>query len=211
MEIGSILIGVALLVVVAFILAQPFIEQQGVRERQVTPAEGLAAERELVLEALRDLDFDHTMGKIADEDYIPQRATLVARGVELLRQLDQLAAAAPASGNGAAGRFEAEVERAVAARRKAAPSDPEAQMEAAIAAHRQGVVRASAAAPGGPACAQCGTPAQAGDRFCAKCGAGLAQTAACVQCGTLIQTGDRFCGKCGAKVADAAATGAASA
>lgn len=211
MEIGSIFIGLALLAVVAFILAQPFIEKQGLPENQVTRADALMAEREQVLDALRDLDFDHAMGKLTAEDYTPQRTQLVARGVELLRQLDALRAPV----NGAAGSFEAEVERAVAARRRAAPADlprdPEAQMEAAIAARRK--------AASGPACAQCGTAAQPGDRFCAKCGAALAQPlapaaaderrAVCAQCGTPFQPGDRFCGKCGAKAPESAAAGAA--
>jgi hypothetical protein len=221
MEIGSIFVGLALLAVVAFVLAQPFIENQGVRESQVTQADALAAEREQVLDALRDLDFDHAMGKLAAEDYTPQRTQLMARGVELLKQLDAVAPrdgerrAAPLPVNGAPDGLEAQMERAVAARRKSAPAavplDPEAQMEAAIAARR-----ASAA---GPACAQCGTPAHADDRFCANCGAALAQPlppavagergTACAQCGTPFQPGDRFCGKCGAKVPDAAAAGAA--
>jgi hypothetical protein len=220
MEIGSIFVGLALLAVVAFILAQPFLENQGVRERQVTQVDALLAEREQVLDALRDLDFDHTMGKITIEDYTPQRALLLARGVELLKQID--AAGPPAAAalplNGAEGQFEAQVEQAVAARRKARPAplvpgavgeregvglslDPDAQIEAAIAARRK------AAAEG--TCSKCGTPAQAGDRFCAKCGSSLAQPHTCGQCGTALKAGDRFCGKCGARVADAAATGAA--
>ncbi len=207
MELGSIFAGLALLAVVAFILAQPFLENQGVREQQVTRLETLQAERELVVDALRDLDFDHTMSKITTEDYTPQRAQLLERGVELLKQMDALGAAPPV--NGQAAGFEAQMEHAVAARRKAAPVDPEAQMEAAVRARRAGQTRAPAAPAAERACAQCGAAATSADRFCAQCGADLVQSPACAQCGTPLKAGDRFCGKCGAKVPDAAATGAA--
>lgn len=208
MDIGSIFIGLALLALVAFVVAQPFLENQGVRERPVTQAEALTAEREQVLDALRDLDFDHAMGKLADEDYTPQRARLLARGVELLKQLDAVTAAAPAR-PGAAEALDDQLERAVAARRKAraggASSDPEAQMEAAIAARRA----PQPAAAAGRACIQCGAGLQANDRFCPKCGAHVAALPACAQCGTPLKSGDRFCGKCGTPAPDAAVTGAA--
>lgn len=116
MDIGSLLIGLALLIGVAFFIIQPFLERRALREKPVTEAEALTAERESLLIALRDLDFDYATGKITTEDYTPQRAELVARGVAVLKQLDALGvstAAAPA---------EDEIERAIAQRRRARPS-----------------------------------------------------------------------------------------
>ncbi|MCS6871661.1 MAG: hypothetical protein RML95_01450 [Anaerolineae bacterium] len=49
----------------------------------------LAQEREAVLQALRDLEFDYQTGKLAQSDYLPQREALLARGAQLLRQLEQ--------------------------------------------------------------------------------------------------------------------------
>jgi class 3 adenylate cyclase/tetratricopeptide (TPR) repeat protein len=43
-------------------------------------------------------------------------------------------------------------------------------------------------------CGQCGTPADAGDRFCGECGAPLA---ACPSCGAPVVAGKRFCTSCG--------------
>jgi len=206
MDIGSLLVGLALLAVVAFIVAQPFLDNQGVRERQISTVEALQAERDTVLDALRDLDFDQTMGKLTLEDYTPQRARLVARGVELLKQLDAAVAVAAPAANGEAASLEDQIERAVAARRQGAAATPEAQMEAAIAARRANAPKAAA---GSVACPQCATPARAGDRFCGRCGAALPQAAACAQCGTALQPSDRFCAKCGAKVAPASTTEAA--
>jgi class 3 adenylate cyclase/tetratricopeptide (TPR) repeat protein len=44
-------------------------------------------------------------------------------------------------------------------------------------------------------CSSCGTPNQAGRKFCAQCGTGLG--VACRSCGTLNPASDRFCGECG--------------
>lgn len=56
-------------------------------------------------------------------------------------------------------------------------------------------------------CASCGRPYQAGDHFCVRCGAALAEhlaidvrpapLARCLACGAGLREGDRFCGKCG--------------
>ena len=44
-------------------------------------------------------------------------------------------------------------------------------------------------------CGSCGTPNEAGRKFCLQCGAGLA--AGCAVCGTQNTPGARFCGECG--------------
>jgi class 3 adenylate cyclase/tetratricopeptide (TPR) repeat protein len=56
-------------------------------------------------------------------------------------------------------------------------------------------------------CASCGTPNQAGRKFCAQCGASLG--IACPSCGTRNPASDRFCGECGSSLAPAAAAPAA--
>ncbi|MEP7041181.1 MAG: adenylate/guanylate cyclase domain-containing protein [Chloroflexota bacterium] len=45
-------------------------------------------------------------------------------------------------------------------------------------------------------CSSCGTPNQAGRKFCAQCGANLG--VACPSCGSRNPASDRFCGECGA-------------
>jgi class 3 adenylate cyclase/predicted ATPase len=44
-------------------------------------------------------------------------------------------------------------------------------------------------------CSNCGTPNEAGRKFCAQCGTSLAKP--CAVCGTLNTASDRFCGECG--------------
>lgn len=58
----------------------------------------LLAERNHIYRALSELDFDYETGEISDDDYAAQRYRLVARGVEVLQQLDALPAASETSG-----------------------------------------------------------------------------------------------------------------
>jgi hypothetical protein len=50
-------------------------------------------------------------------------------------------------------------------------------------------------------CSSCGTPNQAGRKFCAQCGTGLGRP--CAVCGTINPASDRFCGECGSALAGA--------
>jgi hypothetical protein len=196
MDIGSILLGLALLVVVALYVARPLMDPARLREREPGPADALLAEREQVLTALRDLDFDHAMGKITDEDHAPQRAALVAQGVSLLKQLDALGVS---TARPAAARTADAVEAAVAQRRArtTAPAGMVDQdIEARVAERR------ALGAGGGVTCAECGTQAGAGDRFCPKCGARLPEPVVCAQCGRPAVAGDRFCAGCGQPLAE---------
>jgi hypothetical protein len=167
MDIGSILMGVALLLVVAFVVVRPLLDRAGIAEREPGPEDALLFERERVLTALRDLDFDHSMGKTVEEDYLTQRAQLLAQGADILEQLDRLGVAAPKVG--AKTGVDDEIEQAVARLRgRTLVQNAEAEIEASIAARR------AAARPAGRFCSQCGRPAQPGDKFCGACGASLA-------------------------------------
>ena len=120
MDLGSLLLALALLLLVAAYIARPILDRAGEERAESAPADAIydrvnrLAERENVLAALRDLDFDHTTGKIAQEDYRAQRAALVGQGVAILRQLDALGL----DGRGAA-ELDTEIEAAIAARRRA--------------------------------------------------------------------------------------------
>ncbi len=194
MDIGSILLGVALLLVVAFIITRPLLVGSEGRDRQPGPADDLRAEHERVLTQLRDLDFDHATSKIMDEDYTAARAQLVAQGVTVLKQLDELSAAivAQPAATGRARTVEDEIEAAVAQRPALVllgRAGAEDEIEAALARRRP--VSAQA-------CGQCGASVTADDRFCPVCGA--AQTVTCPKCGRVATAGDQFCGGCGQRL-----------
>jgi len=107
MDIGTLLLGLALSLGVAVYILQPLFEPRAA-EQAPDLTEKLYSEREQILSALHDLDFDHATGKLAAADYQPQRAQLVARGVELLQQLDALPIASKSEA----------IEAAISARRK---------------------------------------------------------------------------------------------
>jgi class 3 adenylate cyclase/tetratricopeptide (TPR) repeat protein len=58
-------------------------------------------------------------------------------------------------------------------------------------------------------CSNCGTPNEAGRKFCGECGTRLA--AVCPSCGTANSPGTRFCGECGTVLAAGTAPAAAAA
>ena len=95
MDLASILLSAALALLAVMIIARSLIERTSLGQRRPTRAETLAAERETVVAALRELDFDHATGKIAEEDYTTQRAALLAQGVTLLKQLDEISDQSP--------------------------------------------------------------------------------------------------------------------
>ena len=73
------------------------------------------------------------------------------------------------------------------------------ELEKRIKALRRERKRGGAPVPSGVRgqCPKCRAPYEPGDRFCAKCGATLAQARACANCGAPYDEGDRFCVKCG--------------
>lgn len=176
MDIGSILLFLALLILVGIFVTRPLFERRAVAV-DTDSAEvqhelsALLAERDRILTTLEELDFDHIMGKIPAEDYPIQRALLLREGAQVLRRLDELEQRAPA------GDLEARLEKAIAERRAAVQrevSTPSAggddeQVEALLAARRRARQAKSAGF-----CPQCGRPIQISDRFCPRCGRKLA-------------------------------------
>lgn len=190
MDLGSIFLFIALLALVGLFVSRPLLEK---REDDAGAAlafrptsqedqkhSALLAERDRVLNALSELDFDYDVGKIPDEDYPPQRRTLLEHGAQVLRELDET------------GQVPAESEQLATA-----VDSAEARLEAAISARRM-LTTAGGSWPdghnGGPAadddieiqiaarrrlrqekatgfCPQCGGPVHKSDRFCPKCGA----------------------------------------
>jgi len=95
---AAVLLGLMSLATVAF-LAAPL--AGGPRASEAEGVSPNRAERESVLQAMRDLDHDHETGKIAEDDYQTDRRALQTRAVTLLRSEDSAKArqdSPPASG-----------------------------------------------------------------------------------------------------------------
>lgn len=191
-----IILAAALIAVAFYLVALPLLQHA---RRSASPSveygneqerlEELLAQREAAFQALRELNFDHKVGKITDEDFVAFEAGLKQHAAQTLRALDE---------------WEAE-----------AADDVDLAMEAEIEARRRALVGQSNGHEPGPACPACGKQSAAGDRFCAGCGADLtavaiaapaavAHTLACPACGEAYHAGDRFCGRCGQPLATAA-------
>jgi hypothetical protein len=193
MDIGSIFLILALLVLVVLYISRPFFEHEAQPEAEEAEANrvehersSLLAERDRLLNALQELDFDYALGKIPAEDYPEQRQRLLHNGADVLRRLDALQPQAEQED------AEARLEAAIAARRAdAARPMPEIAVQAVAA----GGGRKSAVAVAGADddleklladrrrarrekaagfCPRCGGPVHKSDRFCPKCGGKIA-------------------------------------
>lgn len=201
MDIGSIFLILALVVLVALYVSRPFFE----REKQVVAVDeadtaehersSLLAERDRVINALQELEFDHALGKIPEEDYPEQHMQLMQTGADILRRLDELQPAA---------------DRPAAGQQQADPDEAEARLEAAIAARRADGAGSSNAVPAGTAPSTNGRKlavAVAGadddlETMLANRRRARREKAAgfCPKCGGPVHKSDRFCPKCGSKV-----------
>jgi hypothetical protein len=101
----------------------------------------LEREKTLTLRAIKELEFDRSMGKLSESDFAEVSGRLRARALSLIQQLD--AARGEASGHREA------IEHEIALRLKSAPAP----------------VRKAA-----PVCASCHTPNDADAAFCKRCG-----------------------------------------
>lgn len=170
MELGAFFLTLAVALAVGMYVSQPFLQRRG---RRLTAEEhevsALMAERDRVVNALQELDFDFNLNKIPAEDYPVQRAELLKKGAEILKQLDALLPSPNgrgAGGEGAADRIESAVaaRRADLARPQTVVRDDD-DVEALIAARRKARREKS-----GGFCPRCGKPVLASDRFCPHCG-----------------------------------------
>jgi hypothetical protein len=108
----------------------------------------LERDKALTLRAIKELEFDYAMGKVADHDFAEMRDRLRLRALRLMRDLDGAAA------------YRVQIERDLAER---LPSD--------------GTTTAAPATGAPPApshsCTDCGTVNEADARFCKMCGHAL--------------------------------------
>ena len=156
MDLGAISLLLILLVIVGLFVAQPFSKGWRAKLQSSHEISALLAERERALNALMELDFDNGIGKIPSDEYSSQRAVLIQKGSDILRQLDEIKAAQPAS-------VAKLVESELAAQHITPPSDDD--LEEMIAKRRSQFKQKSAGF-----CPSCGRPILKTDKFCPSCG-----------------------------------------
>ena len=169
MELGSILLILAVLLPIGIYLYMPFMARaRRARVSETLEVSALKAERDRVINSLQELDFDHNLGKIPSEDYPVQRAQLMTKGAEVLRKLDELMSGATSDVEN----VEQRIEQAAAAVRADSSStvDPvdDDDLESMIASRRKEHTSKSAGF-----CPKCGKPVLVSDKFCPACGKSL--------------------------------------
>jgi len=116
----------------------------------------LEREKQALLKALKELDFDHQMGKVSDKDFADIGSTYRARAIRVMRQLDD------------AGRdYEAMIEKEVAERAARETGDRQP-----ATGNRQPTAAADPAK-----CGKCATKNDVDAEFCKKCGNKLVREA----------------------------------
>lgn len=164
MSTGSILLGLALLMLVLLFVGRPFLQRTSVTPRPRTDGQRLLAQKEAMLAEIMALDFDYETGKLPEEVYHPQRAAMVAETATILAQLDTLPEMTA---------MDADIEAAIAQLRGQATAVPvAAPVAAAPVAAPTAVVSAVPTSGNGHNrfCTQCGAAIDPGDKFCALCG-----------------------------------------
>jgi hypothetical protein len=127
----------------------------------------LMAERDRILLALQELEFDYNLGKIPEEDYPIQRQFLLKRGAEVIKTLDEI------KGNSSEDNVIQQIETALEENRVDGPkfetkTEKDLDIESLIAARK----RSKEVKPDG-FCPKCGKPISKNDKFCSKCGTPL--------------------------------------
>ena len=158
METSSILIGLLLFTGSIAYVVLPFRQNQ---QKTVTTSKGLTQQvgkREVVLAALRDLDFDFKTGKVSEEDYQPVRNQLMAEAAQYLEQEQK----------------EAErLEALIQSRRKAQQEDTKCRHCDAAVRVGQRFCSKCGSAVNNELCPSCGKNIKADDIFCPSCGNAL--------------------------------------
>jgi len=127
----------------------------------------LEREKSLVLRSIKDLEFDHAMGKVSDKDFSEMGARLRARAAGLIRQLD--------AGTSYRQAIEAEIDKRVGKREVglALSGSPDALEPARPTAAAPTETRATEPTDTKAAtklCLSCCTPNDPDARFCKGCG-----------------------------------------
>jgi len=160
LNLAAILIVAAVALFVAAPLAEGFTPRRGTRRPEF---EALEHDRELAMQGLRELEFDHEMGKVDDRDYQELKRPLEDRALAAMSSIERNARAA----RGAEARAMRDAQGgATTVRATPAGSSITVGAGAAASTIADGVRAAF--------CPRCGVRAGSGYRFCAACGSTLA-------------------------------------
>jgi hypothetical protein len=159
--------GAALVGLAALNALRPLVTGETRQPEMVGSRTRVALEREknLLLRSLKELEFDHAMGKVSDADHDEMAARLRSRAVRLLQQLDS-------GGSGYRELIERELARRLvsAGATEVAPYSADQEEQGAESKEQRGENEEPKVTG---ACASCGTMNYEDARFCKSCGTKL--------------------------------------
>ena len=157
MELGAIFVGLAMLVATLPFIVGPFKKEtlNGTKNStDMTPAE----QKQAVMSALRDLDFDFGTGKVSEEDYVSLRAQLVTEAAEHIQSEESIE--------------DEQIETMISAR-KASLSKGQECSNCGTAVEAESRFCSQCGTSMENNCPSCGKAVQAADIFCTACGMNL--------------------------------------
>jgi len=160
-----VIFGAAAVGVAAWRTFSPLTGEDGPAGPQVFGGRTRAAlerEKTLVLRSIKDLEFDHAMGKVSDKDFAEMGARLRGRAAGLLRQLD--------AGSGYREAIQLELDRRLGPRKANTPIPIAAEVKIPIAAED---TKVAGEKPATKMCQSCCTLNDPDARFCKGCGYNL--------------------------------------
>lgn len=156
----------------AIFIAYPFFRnksQEGLSEEagggKTLPEERLGelnSRKESLYAAIKEFDFDYSMGKLSKEDYDELKSKYKIQAIGVLKEIDDIRQTVDTSD------LEEELEKEIRAKRDVKLIN-EDEIETEILKARRSRVEN----PSGFACSNCGNEYKPNDGFCSKCGARL--------------------------------------
>jgi hypothetical protein len=130
----------------------------------------LLARKDTLLQSIKQLEFDHQVGKISDEDFQRFDQQLRRQALGLMQQIEKSAPAGAA--------LDSQLEAEIAQLRRV-PEPAQRSAPALLGERASAPTQANGAAQTGAGtqryCTNCGEPANLTHKFCARCGAPLGQ------------------------------------
>jgi hypothetical protein len=155
MEIGAILIVVAILIFVIGFIIKPLMEDMSkLQAESPDKVSHLLAERDRLMTAILELDFDNELGKVPEDVFKAHREDLSSRTVAVMKELEKV---------------EGKAESLSAEEAKQPEREPADEIEKMINARRAAKDKTT----GAKFCSECGSKIQKGDNFCMSCGKAL--------------------------------------
>ena len=192
----TLVFAVVLLIAVLIFVGYPLFDRAVVRTTrsgspELSQFRQLLGERENAVAGLKDLEFEHSIGNLSDEDYGELRAAHRHKAIAILRELDRASSVSKEQGDAGAGvldspALESHLEEEIARARKRLEHGDNQAPDAGAASR--------------PVCPACGSPGGPATRFCSRCAQGVDSASRCHACGATVTPGARHCARCGVSV-----------